>query len=274
MPYRLASSSGWPGVGEAMATTSASSGMIWNAAAWMSASNCEPMMPTFTLPFCAIARSSACRVDQERERAGRHHSKASGERKGADVVRTLRVRTGVCLLRAVHWPVRTRSVQLHFFAYKHLPALRAGQFVVGLQGLLDQTGVDEVIERVETRTQAGAVGAVLDDHQPRLTHVQRLLSARRGIAIPRRGHRSDRDTGSRRPSQASRPRRTKQLGTNRDNGCPAGGRFAATADTRDQPWWPPPTRGRPVGCAAGRSRATRQRRADRAPPSVARTTRR
>ena len=40
-----------PGVGEATATTSASSGMIWNEAAWMSASNCEPMIPTFTFPF-------------------------------------------------------------------------------------------------------------------------------------------------------------------------------------------------------------------------------
>src|SRR3954469_16013069 len=50
MPYFAASASGFPGVGEATATTSASSGMIWNDAAWMSASNWEPMIPTFTLP--------------------------------------------------------------------------------------------------------------------------------------------------------------------------------------------------------------------------------
>src|SRR5580704_3814238 len=51
MPYFRASSAAWPGVGEATATTSASSGMIWNDAAWMSASNWEPIIPTFTFPF-------------------------------------------------------------------------------------------------------------------------------------------------------------------------------------------------------------------------------
>src|SRR5271157_315159 len=50
MPYFCASASGFPGVGEPTATTSASSGMIWNAAAWISASNRDPMIPTFTLP--------------------------------------------------------------------------------------------------------------------------------------------------------------------------------------------------------------------------------
>src|SRR6267378_3578891 len=58
MLYRLASSEALPGVGEAMATTSASF-RIWKEAAWMSAWNWEPMMPTFTLPSAMQSPSSA-----------------------------------------------------------------------------------------------------------------------------------------------------------------------------------------------------------------------
>src|SRR6267154_6653242 len=58
MLYRLASSAALPGVGEAMATTSASF-RIWKEAAWMSAWNWEPMMPTFTLPSAMQSPSSA-----------------------------------------------------------------------------------------------------------------------------------------------------------------------------------------------------------------------
>src|SRR5256885_593717 len=62
MPYFCASASGCPGVGEATATTSASSGRIWNEAAWMSASNPEPMMPTFTFPGMRPAFPSRART--------------------------------------------------------------------------------------------------------------------------------------------------------------------------------------------------------------------
>src|SRR5262245_2783290 len=54
MPYRLASAAALPGVGEATATTSACSDAILKAAAWMSASNLEPMIPTFTFPLLGI----------------------------------------------------------------------------------------------------------------------------------------------------------------------------------------------------------------------------
>src|SRR4051812_16734291 len=73
MPYFLASACALPGVGEATATTSASSGMIWNEAAWISASNCDPMIPTFTFPFGmrvsgngAVADALAFRIVEER----------------------------------------------------------------------------------------------------------------------------------------------------------------------------------------------------------------
>src|SRR5260221_11250448 len=64
MPNRFASAAALPGVGEAMATTSASCGIIWNDAAWMSAWNWEPIMPTLTLPSAmgalSIAPSPSC----------------------------------------------------------------------------------------------------------------------------------------------------------------------------------------------------------------------
>src|SRR5215813_10554466 len=50
MAYLFARAAAFPGVGEATATTSVSSDAILKDAAWISASNCEPMMPTFTLP--------------------------------------------------------------------------------------------------------------------------------------------------------------------------------------------------------------------------------
>src|SRR4029077_19798678 len=50
MLKRLARAAALPGVGEAMATTSASWERCWKEAAWMSAWNWEPIMPTFTLP--------------------------------------------------------------------------------------------------------------------------------------------------------------------------------------------------------------------------------
>src|SRR6266700_2606974 len=55
MPYFCASAAALPGVGEATATTSASCAPIWKAAAWMSASNCDPIIPTLTFPFFVIA---------------------------------------------------------------------------------------------------------------------------------------------------------------------------------------------------------------------------
>src|SRR5882672_6931742 len=54
MPYLFARAAAFPGVGDATATTSASSEAILNEAAWMSASNCEPMIPTFTFPLLGI----------------------------------------------------------------------------------------------------------------------------------------------------------------------------------------------------------------------------
>src|SRR4051794_29083988 len=70
MPYFAASASGFPGVGEATATTSASSGMIWNEAAWMSASNREPMIPTFTLPGMGAPPLGLSECDGHYRRAG------------------------------------------------------------------------------------------------------------------------------------------------------------------------------------------------------------
>src|SRR5882724_8233462 len=51
MPYFFAKAAALPGVGEATATTSACSEAILKEAAWISASNCEPMIATFTLPL-------------------------------------------------------------------------------------------------------------------------------------------------------------------------------------------------------------------------------
>src|SRR5882724_7754942 len=56
MPYLFASAAAFPGVGDATATTSAHSEAILKEAAWMSASNCEPMIPTFTFPFSGMGR--------------------------------------------------------------------------------------------------------------------------------------------------------------------------------------------------------------------------
>src|SRR3981189_2019242 len=51
MPYFFARAAELPGVGEATATTSPSCDTILIEAAWISASNCEPIIPTFTLPL-------------------------------------------------------------------------------------------------------------------------------------------------------------------------------------------------------------------------------
>src|SRR5262245_27439604 len=68
MPCFFANRCALPGEGETTATTSASSGMILKDSAWMSASNCEPMMPTLTRPLLlmlcsgefSLGKCSAC----------------------------------------------------------------------------------------------------------------------------------------------------------------------------------------------------------------------
>jgi hypothetical protein len=57
MPWRRASAAAFPGVGEATATTSASSGTAFADAATQSAWNREPMIPTFTLVMAGLPRN-------------------------------------------------------------------------------------------------------------------------------------------------------------------------------------------------------------------------
>src|SRR5215831_3158071 len=69
MPYRWARLEACREVGEAIATTSACSDAILKAAAWISASNPEPMIPTFTFPLldidlpCYVAEMDPSRHD-------------------------------------------------------------------------------------------------------------------------------------------------------------------------------------------------------------------